>query len=215
MARKSKNKDIPPGFTLLRTLKGHVKDVYCCAWSPDGRTLASSSADQTIRLWNAQSGQEIIILEGHTDYTAKVSFSHDNRLLASSSTDSEIRLWNTKTWKTIANLRGGYDVLAFHPHISLLATGGQVVDKSGHSEEICIWRLDFATLLSTSPVITSAHYTNAKVVLVGDSGVGKSGLGLVLTGQPFKPTESTHGRYVWPFDSQEVTLDEGVTLRMG
>ena len=64
-----------------------------------------------------------------------------------------------------------------------------------------------ATLLGTAPTTPSVHYTNAKVVLVGDSGVGKSGLGLVLTGQPFVPTESTHGRNVWNFDSQEVELD--------
>ncbi|MFL5625894.1 MAG: TIR domain-containing protein, partial [Ktedonobacteraceae bacterium] len=44
-------------------------------------------------------------------------------------------------------------------------------------------------------------YTNAKVVLLGDSGVGKSGLGFVLAGQPFAPTESTHGRHIWSFDS--------------
>ncbi|HXQ33457.1 MAG TPA: hypothetical protein VN843_05495, partial [Anaerolineales bacterium] len=43
------------------------------------------------------------------------------------------------------------------------------------------------------------EYTNAKVVLVGDTGVGKSGLALALTNQPFVPTESTHGRRVLRF----------------
>lgn len=46
---------------------------------------------------------------------------------------------------------------------------------------------------------------------MGDSGVGKSGLALVLSGQPFAPTESTHGRHVWPFDSQEVRSGPGRT----
>ena len=67
---------------------------------------------------------------------------------------------------------------------------------------IRIWDLDVATLLKAAPATPSVHYTNAKAVLVGDSGVGKTGLGLVLTGQPFVPTESTHGRNVWNFDSQ-------------
>ena len=61
-----------------------------------------------------------------------------------------------------------------------------------------------APVKSTTP--SSVRYTNARVLLVGDSGVGKSGLGLVLTGQPFAPTESTHGRYVWTFESQEIEL---------
>ena len=55
------------------------------------------------------------------------------------------------------------------------------------------------------------EYANAKVVLVGDSGVGKSGLALVLVGQPFSLTESTHGRHVHRFDSQELTVAGGRT----
>jgi GTPase SAR1 family protein len=56
------------------------------------------------------------------------------------------------------------------------------------------------------------EYTNAKVVLVGDSGVGKSGLALVLVGRPFSPTESTHGRLVHKFDSQVLlTVGSGRT----
>ncbi|MGZ3623588.1 MAG: TIR domain-containing protein [Ktedonobacteraceae bacterium] len=64
----------------------------------------------------------------------------------------------------------------------------------------------FYTALSDT---SSTRYTNAKVVLVGDSGVGKSGLGLVLLGEPFVATESTHGRRVWTYDSQEISLDNG------
>ena len=52
------------------------------------------------------------------------------------------------------------------------------------------------------------HYANAKVVLVGDSGVGKSGLALVLTGKPFVPTDSTHGRRVWLLDEEDVCAEE-------
>lgn len=53
------------------------------------------------------------------------------------------------------------------------------------------------------------QYRNAKVVLVGDTGVGKSGLGLVLTGNPFAPTESTHGRQVWSLEEGEQKLSSG------
>lgn len=58
-------------------------------------------------------------------------------------------------------------------------------------------------------VLKTDYYTNAKIVLLGDTGVGKSGLGLVLTGQPFEATESTHGRHVWTFDNQDVELPDG------
>jgi GTPase SAR1 family protein len=58
--------------------------------------------------------------------------------------------------------------------------------------------------LSRGPITSAEHrprvistYANAKILLLGDSGVGKSGLALVLVGKEFKPTESTHARHVW------------------
>jgi small GTP-binding protein len=53
---------------------------------------------------------------------------------------------------------------------------------------------------SSTPAVRRREYRNAKVVLVGDSGVGKSGLALVLTGQDYRPTSSTHGRQVWMYE---------------
>src|ERR1019366_4200719 len=56
---------------------------------------------------------------------------------------------------------------------------------------------------------TSLRYKNAKAALLGDSGVGKSGLALVLTGHKFEATESTHGRRVWPFSTERVRAPSG------
>jgi WD40 repeat protein len=197
--------DVQAGRSL-RTLEGHSNSVYSVAWSPDGKTLVSSSQDQTIHLWNPDTGLQTSILEGHTSTVRRVSFSYDGSLLASKSGDGTIRLWRTDTRETVAILKESASdkwppSLAFHPSAPILATLGE------EDTVILIWDLDFATLLGTAPPTPSFHYTNAKVVLVGDSGVGKSGLGLVLTGQPFVPTESTHGRHVWTFESREVELD--------
>ncbi len=232
----------------LRSLKGHTGSVSSVAWSPDGRVLASSSHDQTIRLWNATTRQTLQTLYGHSDWIYNIAWSSDGQLLASGSTDRTIRLWDSKsrhythiveglsssvrnisfsyddhllasksgdgavriwyvdTWEQVETLKEDSSDywspgLAFHPKLPILATLGE------EDKVIRIWDLDVHTLLGTAPATPSVHYTNAKVVLVGDSGVGKSGLGLVLTGQPFVPTESTHGRNVWNFDSREVDLD--------
>jgi len=78
-----------------------------------------------------------------------------------------------------------------------------------NNQQVRIWELDIPKLLAAGSIETSVHYTNAKIVLVGDSGVGKSGLGLVLTSKPFIPTESTHGRRIWLFDQDQILLQDG------
>jgi WD40 repeat protein len=189
---------------LLKVLTGHTDHILSVAWSHDGQTLASGSIDRTIRLWNASTGQQTTVLEEHTDSVLCVSFSFDGRFLASKSLDNTIRLWYCNTWETITMpSQWGmwpYSGLAFSPNTPVLATLGEG-DRVVH-----IWDLDINALQRLVPGIHSVRYRNTKAVLVGDSGVGKSALGLVLTGQPFRATASTHGRYVWTFDNQEVDL---------
>lgn len=196
---------------FLQTLRGHTHWVNSLAWYPDGHILASGSSDQTVGLWNVISGQQISVLEGHIERIGCLSISPDGYFLASNSDDGQVRLWDYETRKNIAVLKeqvpGNRDGrfhpgLAFHPKKPMLATQGE------NGTTIHIWELDLNILLNGDASTQSIHYTNAKVVLVGDTGVGKSGLGLVLSKHTFVPTESTHGRRVWIFEREDVEAED-------
>jgi len=88
------------------------------AFSPDGRRVVSGSYDQTVRVWDAQTGAELACLRGHTDNVASVALSPDGRRLVSGSHDQTVRVWDAQTGAELAYLRGhtrGVLSVAFSP----------------------------------------------------------------------------------------------------
>ncbi|MBF0283959.1 MAG: hypothetical protein HQL51_05820 [Magnetococcales bacterium] len=202
---------------LIHKLEGHRVDVIYVAMDPAGRLLAGGGADKTINLWDYPSGRLIRTLEGHTSTVKSVAFVAQGQILASKGRDDSIRLWHPETGTRLGLIHepaSSYwpSSLAAHPRLPLLAAVGS---DPGMPPEACdrlihIYELDVDLLLKQAPK-NDAHYVNAKVLLLGDSGVGKSGLGMVLNHEPFAATESTHGRRVWDFEKQEVQVAGGAT----
>jgi WD40 repeat protein/uncharacterized caspase-like protein len=85
---------------------GHSMKVNAVALSPDKRILASASADNTIRLWEVDSGRELRALVGHKGWVKCVAFSPDATLLASGSNDKTIKLWDIATGRELHSLEG-------------------------------------------------------------------------------------------------------------
>jgi small GTP-binding protein len=190
----------------LQTLEGHTREVYDAAWSPDGQRLASASSDRTIRLWEVASGKALQVLEGSSGEVNCAVFSTDGRWLAAKSSDHSIRLWRCDIWVCIAVLeencaKSVFPSIAFHPRLPVLATLGE------EDTIIRIWELDEAILLGQAQ--ESVNYTTAKLVLVGDSGVGKTGLGWRLAHGEFKEHSSTHGQQFWPIKELNLKRADG------
>jgi len=83
---------------------GHTDLVTSVVFSPDGKKLASGSYDNTVRLWDVETGQAIgLALEGHTDWVRTVVFSPDGKKLASGSHDNTVQLWDVETGKTMGS----------------------------------------------------------------------------------------------------------------
>src|SRR5262245_2466116 len=81
----------------IRTLEGHKGSGMTVTFSPDGKTLASSSRDRTIKFWNPRTGKLEQTLTGHTADVYSVVFSPKGDLLASGSGDRTIKLWDPRS----------------------------------------------------------------------------------------------------------------------
>jgi WD40 repeat protein len=82
-----------PEQRKLLQLHGHLDAIGGLAFSPDGRTLASSHENGVIRLWNVESGQERATLTGHMAEQISLAFTKDGRRLISADTSGEVRAW--------------------------------------------------------------------------------------------------------------------------
>ncbi len=118
----------PVGEALI-----HTDFVSCVAWSPDGTRLASASGDGLIRLWDADSGNQIgAPLSGHTSSVWSVAWNREGTYLASTSSDGTIRLWDGNTGKAIGEPIIDYFAevqvadLAWNPDGTQFATASEV-----------------------------------------------------------------------------------------
>jgi WD40 repeat protein/transcriptional regulator with XRE-family HTH domain len=128
-----------PGIAVLA---GHSGPVYSMAFSPDGKTLASSGQDSLVRLWDVATGRQIghpLPVPGSAVYS--VAFSPDGTTLASGSLYGGVRLWDVATGHQIGHPLGGYagevGSAVFSPDGKTLASG------SAEAHEVRLW--DVAT----------------------------------------------------------------------
>jgi COMPASS component SWD3 len=133
----------PPSYKPLKLnykqkyiLKGHKKGVSQVRFSPDGRWIASCSADGTIKIWDAANGRHMRTLEGHLAGVSTIAWSPDSNTIASGSDDKAIRLWHRATGKPYpAPLMGHHNYvysLCFSPKGNMLVSGS-------YDEAVFLW----------------------------------------------------------------------------
>jgi WD40 repeat protein/energy-coupling factor transporter ATP-binding protein EcfA2 len=145
-------------------IQGHSGMVWDVKFSRDGKTIASSSYDKTIKLWSIH-GDLIRILEGHTSDVVSISFGANDQLLASSSLDKTVKLWNLADGtliKTIEDNTHDVSCVAFSPDGQILLSAGydvklwdlngvllRTISGNSHAMLRVVWNVDGKIIAAT------------------------------------------------------------------
>jgi WD40 repeat protein len=116
-----RNKD--DEFREINRIQGHKNFVIGIAFSPDGETIATASADNTVKLWNRQ-GKLLQTLTGHENWVNGIAFSPDGETIASASGDNTVKLWNRqgKLLQTLTGHENEVNGIAFSPDGETIAS---------------------------------------------------------------------------------------------
>jgi small GTP-binding protein len=189
----------------VRVLEGHSGPIWHISWSSNGRYALSSgsTSDPCIRLWDVETGdcQAVLQVQNQVESSGvlETSWHPNSKLALSCSEDHSVRLWDIDRRCLLAELVGHtkqVKSVAWHADQKCALLG----DRGGN---IYLWDLTkfvtqetakskFAISKPQQPS-EQVSYTNAKVLLVGNSGVGKTALSNRLTLDSYQKTDSTVG----------------------
>jgi WD40 repeat protein len=129
----------PDHETLPRVtnLEGHTGEVYCMAFSPDGKRLASGSEDNTAKVWDFESGKTLLKLGGHEDPVFCLSFSPDGKTLATGA-GNKVRIWELEHGEILRVLEGhteNFDHLIF-------SSDGKKLAAVNEGNMLTIWDIE-------------------------------------------------------------------------
>src|SRR2546421_420430 len=165
------------GQTLL-TYRGHpwvlknvnmAPTIYMLAWSPEGLRLASAGVGTAVRVWDAATGQDIIIYTGHSGLLPDVwalAWCPDGKRIASVcsaiTTDKTIHIWNATTGAKILHYESKYGLLP-NFSVSSVAWGPQAdrIASTCGDKTIRLWNATTGKPISTFKTSSDWIYTIA------------------------------------------------------
>ncbi|KAK0556590.1 hypothetical protein OC846_001034 [Tilletia horrida] len=129
--------------SCLFTLRGHSRELYAVQWAPTGpgspnpdqpRILATTSFDNTARLWNADDGSCLRVFTEHTDNVHTLCFSPDARFLATGAIDCRVLIRAMADGSVLREYIGGGAVFDVAWHSTPASSNSNGADKKATSK---------------------------------------------------------------------------------
>ena len=181
--------------------------VFCAAADRMRGKFWSVNHDKTIRMWDGDTGLQLALHEGMKERGTTIAVAAHAPLLAVHCENGDTLLLHSKSLTALTQFKAYKGTLlsavSFHPQRPLLATIGE----DGRTVRIIAYDTEALGLEAT--VRSATRYANAKVILLGDTGVGKSGLSLQLVHGCYEKTDSSHARRAHLLSSEVVDAPEG------
>ncbi|MGD1862221.1 MAG: protein kinase [Leptolyngbyaceae cyanobacterium] len=132
-------------WQCVRVLTGHQSWVTAVAFNPRSATLVSGSLDDTIKVWDLQTGAEAATLNGHPRGVNDLRISTKGQVLVSCGDDGTVKVWNLAASRLIHTLEG-------HARdVTSVAIGhrGWILASGSKDKTIKLWKLDKGTAIRT------------------------------------------------------------------
>lgn len=159
-----------------KKLEGHTDSILAVALSPDGKTIATASKDDTAKLWNtAEEGAAKFTLAGHTKDVRDIVFSPDGKTVLTAGDDGAIRFWNASDGSAAGAITSSEKSI----YAVAFTLGGQIAASAHDDGVVKLWNAETKRERRTLSRQTEAikkltlDPTNGELIAVTESGNGR------------------------------------------
>jgi len=148
--------------------------VLALVVSADGSRIVAGNADQTVKIWNPETGALLHVLVGHGDAVTAVAYSPDGKTIVSGSIDGTVRTWDADSGQQLRVLRAksGQQILG----LAVSPDGGHIA-AAGSGDTVTIWDTvnfqahSLSTQLGAVDALAFAHDSRRLAVGGSDSSI--------------------------------------------
>src|SRR5437764_8403843 len=96
---------------FLKSFEGHTHHVLDVGWKADGKLLASAGADNVVKVWDYEKGEQVRTLAGHGKQVTRLQFVGKTAQVVTCSGDQTVRVWNVDNGGLVRSFNAGKDFL--------------------------------------------------------------------------------------------------------